>query len=113
MLLLRSEGLGRAGLGARATSKLQRTPAAQARAVTGRTAPLEGAGEGGRGLGWRELGDDAAAEQATVRVVQRARLPGGDGPDRLGEIEGDRPVRMLPHAAGNGRGTVAALDQHR
>src|SRR2546428_822429 len=65
------------------------------------------------GLRGRELGDDAAAEQAAVRVVQGARLPWRDGPHRLGEVEGDRPAHLLPHPAGNGRGAVAALYQNR
>src|SRR3989442_12757344 len=66
-----------------------------------------------RGWRGRELGDDAAAEQAAVRVVQGARLPWRDGPRRLGEVEGDRPAHLLPHPAGTGRGAVAALYQNR
>src|SRR5437762_3370247 len=66
---------------------------------------------GASGLTRRELGDDTPAEQAAVRVVQGARLSRGDRSHRLGEIDGDRPARNLPHAAGHGRGPVAALHQ--
>src|SRR5437773_2215579 len=93
---------------------MQRTPEASDGTVTGRTVPCQGGvAEWGNGLGRRELGDDAAAEQAAVSVVQGSRLPGGDRPHRLGEIEGDRPARIRPHPAGHGRGAVAALHQDR
>src|SRR3989442_14855843 len=114
MLLLRIEGVGAGqGLGARASSKLQRTPEASARTVTGRTVPTGWREGGRRALGRWELGDDAAAEQPIVRVVQRARLPRGDRPHRLREIEGERSPRDLPHPAGYGRGAVAALHPDR
>src|SRR5437899_2820133 len=75
--------------------------------------PVSGGCGERRGWRGRELGDDATAEQAAVRVVQGARLPWRDGPHRLGEVEGDRPAHLLPHPAGNGRGAVAALYQNR
>src|ERR1041385_222625 len=91
MRLLRGEGASQPG--GRTRYRLERTREGRDGAVTGRTGrtvPSRGSCGEGRGLRRRELGDDAAAEQAAVRVVQRARLPRRDGPHRLGEIEGDR-----------------------
>src|SRR3989454_3117309 len=109
MRLLRGEGASLPG--GRTRYRLERTPDCRDGAVTGRTVP--GAAERGEAGRARELGDDAAAEQAAVRVVQCARLPRRDGPHRLGEAEGDRPAHLLPYPAGNGRGAVAALYQNR
>src|SRR5256885_2511388 len=111
MRLLRGEGASLPG--GRTRYRLERTPNRRDGAVTGRTVSARGAAEMRRGLRGRELGDDATAEQAAVRVVQGARLPWRDGPHRLGEVEGDRPAHLLPYPAGNGRGAVAALYQNR
>src|SRR2546427_9448834 len=111
MRLLRGEGASLPG--GRTRYRWERTRNRGDGAVTGRTVSARGAPEMRRGLRGRELGDDATAEQAAVRVVQGARLPWRDGPHRLGEVEGDRPAHLLPHPAGNGRGAVAALYQNR
>src|SRR5437667_2597162 len=111
MRLLRGEGAWLPG--GRTRYRLKRTPNRRDGAVTGRTVLASGCGGERRGWRGRELGDDAAAEQATVRVVQGARLSWRDGPHRLGEVEGDRAAHLLPHPAGNGRGAVAALYQNR
>src|SRR2546430_3484226 len=106
MRLLRGEGAGRAH-----PVQIGTYPGLPRWAVTGRTVPCRGGCGERRGWRGRDLGDDAAAEQAAVRVVQGARLPWRDGPHRLGEVEGDRPAHLLPHPAGNGRGAVAARSE--
>src|SRR5213595_606101 len=111
MRLLRGEGAWLPG--GRTRYRLERTPNRRDGAVTGRTVLGSGCCGERRGLRARELGDDAAAEQAAVRVVQGARLSWRDGPHRLGEVEGDRAAHLLPHPAGDGRGAVAALYQNR
>src|SRR5213592_2628815 len=111
MRLLRGEGAWLPG--GRTRYRLERTSNRRDGAVTGRTVLGSGCCGERRGLRARELGDDAAAEQAAVRVVQGARLSWRDGPHRLGEVEGDRAAHLLPHPAGDGRGAVAALYQNR
>src|ERR1041385_2682944 len=104
MRLLRGEGASQPG--GRTRYRLERTREGRDGAVTGRTGrtvPSRGSCGEGRGLRRRELGDDAAAEQAAVRVVQRARLPPRDGPHRLARSRVIAPptcARTRPGTAG-------------
>src|SRR3989442_15300621 len=59
------------------------------------------------------LDDYATTEQPLVRVIQDARLPRRNRPNRLSELERDAAVGCRSNRAGHRARPIAALHPHR